>query len=101
MHSFRSAVNADCIMPKTLENPTSATPNIGIAPSIEQAIQEAVTYAREACDLQGSTSSECAVAWDIVEELQAERSHQRQAKTSLERYCDENPDASECRIYDV
>ncbi|MBE9176980.1 Calvin cycle protein CP12 [Oculatella sp. LEGE 06141] len=78
-------------MPKTLDT----------AKTIEQAIHEAVTYAREACDLQGSTSSDCAVAWDIVEELQAERSHQKSKKTSLEHYCDENPDASECRIYDV
>lgn len=72
--------------------------------SIEQAIQEALTQARAACAKQGATSSECAVAWDIVEELQAERSHQQVAKehkNAFMRYCDENPEADECRIYDV
>jgi hypothetical protein len=69
--------------------------------SIEQAIQEAIAQAREACEQEGGTSSSCAVAWDIVEELQAERSHRIQAKTAFERYCDENPSADECRIYDV
>ncbi|MFS8120715.1 MAG: Calvin cycle protein CP12, partial [Microcoleus sp.] len=40
--------------------------------------------------------------WDAVEELQAEASHQKQVKpkNSLERFCDDNPDAAECRIYD-
>lgn len=39
---------------------------------------------------------------DAVEELQAEASHQRQAKrkTSLEQYCDANPEADECRVYE-
>jgi hypothetical protein len=38
-----------------------------------------------------------------VEELQAEASHQREKgsdKTSLEAYCDTNPEADECRVYD-
>jgi hypothetical protein len=38
-----------------------------------------------------------------VEELQAEAAHQRErekVKTSLEQYCDANPDAVECRVYD-
>ncbi|TAF33399.1 MAG: hypothetical protein EAZ69_16300 [Oscillatoriales cyanobacterium] len=48
------------------------------------------------------TSGECAAAWDAVEELQAEASHQKQVKpkNSFEKYCDDNPDAAECRIYD-
>jgi hypothetical protein len=43
-----------------------------------------------------------AAAWDAVEELQAEASHQKQVKpkNSFEKYCDDNPDAAECRIYD-
>jgi hypothetical protein len=38
-----------------------------------------------------------------VEELQAEAAHQRQdhpQKTYFENYCDSNPDAAECRIYE-
>lgn len=80
-------------MPKTLE----------VTETLEQAIRDAVVQARETCSVNGATSGECAVAWDIVEELQAERSHRQppQMNTSLNRYCDENPDALECRIYDV
>ncbi|MCX7596338.1 MAG: Calvin cycle protein CP12 [Fischerella sp.] len=71
---------------------------------LEQAITEAIAQARETCQINGSNSSACAVAWDIVEELQAEKSHRRQAiktKTYLETYCQDNPEADECRIYDV
>ena len=37
-----------------------------------------------------------------LEELQAEASHQKQQepKNSLEQYCDDNPEAAECRIYE-
>ena len=92
---------------------TPLPPNTTIAPeaaptvehkTIEQAIQEAIAAARAACAAEGPTSTNCAVAWDIVEELQAERSHQAVAhplQSSFERYCEENPEADECRIYDV
>lgn len=72
--------------------------------TLEKAIIEAVVEARETCEVNGSTSSECAVAWDIVEELQAEKSHQKQAKQikdSLDNYCESYPDALECRVYDI
>lgn len=72
--------------------------------NIQERIEEALEEAREACTVTGATSGECAAAWDAVEELQAEASHQRasegQVKTSLEQYCDDNPEAVECRIYD-
>ncbi len=70
---------------------------------IQEKIQEGLKEARAVCDASGSDSAECAVAWDNVEELQAEASHQKQnepKKTSLEEYCDANPDAAECRLYD-
>ena len=55
------------------------------------------------CAEKGATSKECAAAWDIVEELQAEAAHQkaeRIEKTAFETYCEENPDAFEARMYD-
>jgi hypothetical protein len=69
---------------------------------IQEQIQAEVEQARAVCDLSGSDSPECAAAWDAVEELQAEASHQRQnkQKNSLEKYCDDNPEADECRLYD-
>jgi hypothetical protein len=72
--------------------------------TIEQAILEAIVEARATCEENGSNSSNCAVAWDTVEELQAEKAHQKRAqhrKTSLETYCEMYPDALECLIYDL
>ncbi|MEH2079008.1 MAG: Calvin cycle protein CP12 [Nostoc sp.] len=74
------------------------------AANLEEAIVNAITEARTTCDLNGSNSAGCAVAWDIVEELQAEKAHQHQAKskkTSLENYCDRRPGSVECLIYDL
>jgi len=71
--------------------------------NIEKQIDKERQEAREVCSSEGSTSSECAAAWDVVEELQAEAAHQREnqpQKTSLEKYCDDNPEAAECRIYE-
>jgi hypothetical protein len=70
---------------------------------IKELIEQEIEGARAACDTAGTSSQECAAAWDAVEELQAEAAHQRDSgtgKTSLEAYCDSNPDADECRVYD-
>ncbi|MFB2937397.1 CP12 domain-containing protein [Aerosakkonemataceae cyanobacterium BLCC-F154] len=71
---------------------------------LEQEIQKAVENARAICAEKGANSRECAVAWDVVEELEAEAAHQRARKleeTAFEKYCREFPDAQEARIYDV
>ncbi|MBF2002465.1 MAG: CBS domain-containing protein [Synechococcales cyanobacterium M58_A2018_015] len=74
---------------------------------LEQRIQQAIERARAICAEQGPMSRECAVAWDEVEELQAEAAHQRDSKfydagkTAFEIYCEEHPDALEARIYDT
>lgn len=70
--------------------------------NIQEKIEQELQAARQVCDTAGSTSQECAAAWDAVEELQAEASHQRQVKpkNSFEQYCDDNPDAAECRLYE-
>ncbi|MBD2057264.1 Calvin cycle protein CP12 [Oculatella sp. FACHB-28] len=88
-------------MSKTLEMLQPPASQAGVAQRLEGAIQAAIAEARATCDLKGATSGDCAVAWDIVEELQAECSHRKAKKNSLERYCDENPDAVECRVYDI
>ncbi|MCM1984183.1 Calvin cycle protein CP12 [Lyngbya confervoides] len=71
---------------------------------IQEKISQEIESAREVCSADGSDSQACAAAWDAVEELQAEASHQRQKaeeeKTSLDNYCADNPDAVECRIYE-
>jgi hypothetical protein len=71
--------------------------------NIQDQIEQERKQAREVCDLEGATSGECAAAWDAVEELQAAAAHQRQEhpqKSSFEQYCDNNPDAPECRVYE-
>lgn len=72
--------------------------------TIDEAIYDAITEARQTCDINGGNSANCAVAWDIVEELQAEKSHKNEktkGKSSLENYCDRHPEAVECLIYDL
>ena len=69
----------------------------------EDKIQEAIETARAICAEKGSTSPECAAAWDAVEEMQAEAAHQRDRKvdkTAFEEYCEDYPEAVEARIYD-
>jgi CBS domain-containing protein len=71
--------------------------------SIEDEIEAAKEEARAICEAKGNTSKECAAAWDVVEELQAEAAHQKikPKETSFQKYCEENPDANEARIYDT
>jgi len=70
--------------------------------NINEQIEQEKARAREVCKVDGSNAEECAAAWDAVEELQAEASHQRDkpVQNSLEQYCSDNPEAAECRIYD-
>ncbi|MGA9381694.1 MAG: CP12 domain-containing protein [Phormidium sp.] len=71
---------------------------------LEKEIQKAVESARAICTEKGPNSRECAAAWDVVEELEAEASHQRAKKlekTAFDKYCEEFPDALEARMYDV
>ncbi|NET43031.1 Calvin cycle protein CP12 [Okeania sp. SIO2B3] len=70
--------------------------------NIQEKIEQEREEARAICDASGANSKECAVAWDSVEELQAESAHQKekQPKSALETYCDDNPEAAECKIHD-
>jgi hypothetical protein len=71
---------------------------------IHDRIEEARQTAREVCSTEGADSSACAVAYDELEELSAEAAHQKAKaddhRTSLQQYCDENPSADECRLYE-
>ncbi|MBF2077463.1 MAG: hypothetical protein IGR76_02810 [Synechococcales cyanobacterium T60_A2020_003] len=68
---------------------------------IHDLIEKEVEQARAVCEADDPAA--CAAAWDAVEELQAEAAHQKQntpEKTYFEKYCDDNPEAAECRVYD-
>lgn len=70
----------------------------------DENIKQAIEDARSACKTTGNFSSECAAAWDVVEEMQAAKGDRQEiehSKTSLDRYCEQRPDADECRIYDL
>ena len=72
--------------------------------TLAQEIEVARNNARAICAEKGPTSPDCAAAWDIVEELQAEAAHQRDRvleKTHFQEYCEEYPDALEARVYDT
>ena len=71
-------------------------------PTLEEKIEKEREEARAVCDTKGATSPECAAAYDSLEEMQAEASHQKDApkKSNFQIYCEDNPDAAECRIDD-
>jgi len=80
-------------MSNLLENSTAVS---------DAELQMLLEQARRACSTTGALSSECAAAWDAIEEIHAAHAHQRALqKTNFERYCEERPDALEARIYDV
>lgn len=65
------------------------------------AVETAIKEAEEKC--ASGTSGECAAAWDNVEEISAAISHSKadtKSSDPLEQFCDDNPDADECRVYD-
>ncbi|MGB3308598.1 MAG: Calvin cycle protein CP12 [Nodosilinea sp.] len=66
-------------------------------------LQKAIDYAHQITTEKGETSSEAAAAWDVVEEMRAEVSHQHQKpqKTRFDQYLEDNPDAPEGLIYDT
>eukprot|EP00275_Glaucocystis_incrassata_P000271 EC118516.1.p2 GENE.EC118516.1~~EC118516.1.p2 ORF type:complete len:139 (+),score=34.04 EC118516.1:54-470(+) len=71
--------------------------------SIRERIQKEIVKAREVSKTLGEKSKEAAAAWDAVGELEAEASHQKAAapkKDPLDKFCEDNPEADECRIYD-
>ena len=64
-------------------------------------LQKATDYAHQVTAEKGETSPEAAAAWDIVEEMRAEVSHQHQKpkQTGFDKYLEENPEAIEGLMY--
>ena len=71
------------------------------APSLETRLQVALEHARRMSAMFEAGNIEVAIAWETVEELAAARSHQKAAaKSAFSLYCEANPDAPECRLYE-
>ncbi|KAH7288632.1 hypothetical protein KP509_31G034600 [Ceratopteris richardii] len=70
---------------------------------IKEVLSQRIKEAEEVC-VADSSSRECAVAWDEVEELSAEIAHKRvkqeDKKDPLEEFCKDAPEADECRVYE-
>jgi predicted transcriptional regulator len=63
---------------------------------LEQELKDAIQKAREICGGTSPYSDECAIAWDVVDELQSELAYHRAEKvekTAFEEFCDEFPEA--------
>merc|ERR1711959_60164 len=71
------------------------------ATDMSDALEEAINEAKDTCE-DDPKKADCAVAWDNVEEISAEISHKKaKAKVDpLEDFCDDNPEADECRVYE-
>jgi hypothetical protein len=63
-------------------------------------IRAAIEEANAICGRLGSDSQACVNAWNAVKALQTEDKTQPSQKTDFQAYCEEHPDASECRIYE-
>ena len=78
--------------------------SLHMSETMSDRIQEAIDNAKNASEKYGKSSAEAKVAWDVVEELEAERSHQADNKSvkqdPLDEYCKDAPDADECRVYE-
>lgn len=71
--------------------------------TIQQKIKDEMAKAVSATEKHGKSSKEAALAWDIVEELEAEASHMKASKKTadpLDEYCKDSPEADECRVYE-
>lgn len=77
--------------------PAALTMNLD---TIQQKIAEEMAKATAATEKHGKSSKEAALAWDIVEELEAEASHMKANQKStdpLDKYCEDSPEADEVR----
>eukprot|EP00897_Mesotaenium_endlicherianum_P005750 jgi/Mesen1/5202/ME000258S04295 len=84
--TIRVASAIVCKTPQELDN------------KLEALIQEA----KDLC-ATGSTG-ECAAMWDEIEEISANAAHKRDAAKGgvdpLEKFCEDSPEADECRTYE-
>ncbi len=70
--------------------------------TLEIHFQAALEHARRLTAMYAEGHIEITLAWETVEELaKAQRHRQKPQLTNFELYCLANPDAPECRIYDL
>jgi len=69
---------------------------------LQNRLRAALEHARRVTGMYGEDHVEVALAWEMVDELEKAQRHQPKPRLSnFELYCLMNPDAPECRIYDL
>lgn len=72
--------------------------------ALEQELQRLMVQAKAVCETVGDRSKECIAVQGAITALQTTIADHRRAeenRTFFDRHCAENPDALDCRIYDV
>ena len=74
-------------------------------PNLDATFEAALEHARRLTTMFGTDNAETAIAWETVEELQGVRARKAYLDSNTPRgaflrYCEQNPDALEARIYD-
>ena len=66
-------------------------------------LKKAIHTAMQTCRNEKDTDSdtECVLAWDTVEELSKAVADRTSVVDPLEYYCNQNPSAFECKLYDL
>lgn len=69
--------------------------------TLETRLKAALEHARRLTQMNGTRSIDVAIAWETVEELQAAQNRTPETSPSaFAQYCEANPNAPECRIYE-
>eukprot|EP00897_Mesotaenium_endlicherianum_P006138 jgi/Mesen1/5552/ME000280S04674 len=69
---------------------------------LQNKLEALIAEAKEFC--AAGASGECAAMWDEIEEISAaaadKRTREKSYKDPLEQFCNESPEADECRTYE-
>jgi hypothetical protein len=69
--------------------------------SLKDRLKHALAQARQVCGLGPGAAMDCKLAWETVAELGIAASTQAEEQPFFTSYCDANPGAIECKVYDV
>ncbi|MGF1567886.1 MAG: CP12 domain-containing protein [Nodosilinea sp.] len=89
--------------PRTVESMTATSPEThGL---LETHLRAALEHARRLTAMYGTGNLEVVMAWETYEELLTAQAHRAESaapsSSSFASYCSLNPDAPECRLYNL
>mgnify|MGYP006268663269 CR=1 FL=1 len=89
----------------TSTTPTTPTSTTAAPQSTyETTLSAALEHARRLTQMNDGVGTDVAIAWETVEELRIAKarkaSQPAETTSAFEHYCEANPEAPECRIYD-